>query len=153
MLLSLFFYPYQNDSIKTALYSIELSKEDSLIENDKFGKVTLTTCHSSKGLEWKKVYILEVNSNNWPSAIASRTIERTINSFNISEEIIDEERRLLYVAITRAKDEVCLVSSVIDSRTLNFNEPSFFLSNEIRGSFSNIMEFVRENKKSKGLDL
>lgn len=154
MLLSLFYIPYQNDLLKYALSAIELSREDQE-EGDanSHGKLTLTTCHSSKGLEWKKVYVLEVNSNNWPSSMANKTIERGALGRGIAEDIMDEERRLLYVAITRAKDEVCLVSSAVDMRTYNMNEPSYFLNQEVRQVFMNIIEYVRENRKSKGIDI
>ena len=58
----------------------------------------LSTIHSAKGQEWKAVYILNVVDGCIPSDLATGT----------SEEI-EEERRLLYVAMTRAKDELTLI--------------------------------------------
>jgi DNA helicase-2/ATP-dependent DNA helicase PcrA len=58
----------------------------------------LSTIHSAKGQEWKAVYILNVVDGCIPSDLATGT----------SEEI-EEERRLLYVAMTRAKDELNLI--------------------------------------------
>jgi ATP-dependent DNA helicase UvrD/PcrA len=58
----------------------------------------LSTIHSAKGQEWRVVRILNVVDGCIPSDMATRT----------SEEI-EEERRLLYVAMTRAKDELDLV--------------------------------------------
>ena len=55
--------------------------------------LTLSTIHSAKGLEWKAVFILWVLDGKLP---LSRAAE--------SEEELEEERRLLYVAATRAKD-------------------------------------------------
>ena len=58
----------------------------------------LSTIHSAKGGEWKIVRVLNVVDGCIPSAKATRT----------SDEI-EEERRLLYVAMTRAKDELDLI--------------------------------------------
>ncbi|MCM1021350.1 MAG: UvrD-helicase domain-containing protein [Muribaculum sp.] len=67
--------------------------------NDQTGEcVTLMTVHASKGLEFKNVFIIGVEEELFPSAMASDSFEQ-----------IEEERRLLYVAITRAK-EACMIS-------------------------------------------
>ncbi|MGB8736902.1 MAG: ATP-dependent helicase [Rhodomicrobium sp.] len=58
----------------------------------------LSTIHSAKGQEWKAVYILNVVDGCMPSDLATGTAEE-----------IEEERRLLYVAMTRAKDELTLI--------------------------------------------
>lgn len=59
--------------------------------------LTLSTIHSAKGLEWEMVHILNVVEGCIPSDMATGTEE------------IEEERRLLYVAMTRAKDGLNLV--------------------------------------------
>ena len=70
----------------------------------KFGKeteedvVTLSTIHSAKGLEAKTVHILNVNPYNYPSP---RTLKQ-------GGDAVEEERRCLYVALTRAKDRLYL---------------------------------------------
>jgi DNA helicase-2/ATP-dependent DNA helicase PcrA len=58
----------------------------------------LSTIHSAKGQEWKAVYVLNVVDGCIPSDMATGSIEE-----------IEEERRLLYVAMTRAKDTLVLV--------------------------------------------
>jgi DNA helicase-2/ATP-dependent DNA helicase PcrA len=58
----------------------------------------LSTIHSAKGQEWKSVYLLNVVDGCMPSDLGAGT----------SAEI-EEERRLLYVAMTRAKDDLHLV--------------------------------------------
>jgi DNA helicase-2/ATP-dependent DNA helicase PcrA len=58
----------------------------------------LSTIHSAKGQEWKQVYVLNVVDGCMPSDLRAGT----------SAEI-EEERRLLYVAMTRAKDELSLL--------------------------------------------
>ena len=65
-------------------------------EEDK-NKVSLMTVHSSKGLEFDYVYIVGMEENLFPSS-----------SGFASEEEIEEERRLFYVALTRARKEVKL---------------------------------------------
>jgi DNA helicase-2/ATP-dependent DNA helicase PcrA len=62
------------------------------------GDVILSTIHSSKGQEWKSVYVLNVVDGCMPSDLGAGT----------SAEL-EEERRLLYVAMTRAKDDLHLV--------------------------------------------
>ena len=58
----------------------------------------LSTIHSAKGQEWKAVYVLNVVDGCIPSDMATGNTEE-----------IEEERRLLYVAMTRAKDALVLV--------------------------------------------
>jgi len=60
-------------------------------------RVVLSTVHQAKGLEWRVVFIVWLTDGMFPSA---RSLE--------SKENIEEERRLFYVAITRAKDELYL---------------------------------------------
>jgi DNA helicase-2/ATP-dependent DNA helicase PcrA len=64
--------------------------------------VTLSTIHSAKGLEWNTVFLLWVNEGRIPSA---RSAE--------NEESLEEERRLLYVAMTRAKRRLYLTYPAI----------------------------------------
>jgi len=59
--------------------------------------VILSTIHSAKGQEWDIVYVLNVSDGNFPSEYATG-----------KPEMIEEERRLLYVAITRARNELHL---------------------------------------------
>jgi DNA helicase-2/ATP-dependent DNA helicase PcrA len=58
----------------------------------------LSTIHSAKGQEWKSVHVLNVVDGGIPSDLGVGTVEE-----------IEEERRLLYVAMTRAKDELHLL--------------------------------------------
>ena len=61
--------------------------------------LVLSTVHSAKGQEWRSVYILNVNDGNFPSEFAAG-----------KPELLEEERRLLYVAMTRARDALHLVA-------------------------------------------
>ncbi len=90
------------------------------IEDDENGsnKVTLMTVHSSKGLEFPYVYVAGMEENIFPSG-----------GFLASETEIEEERRLFYVAMTRAKKAVSF--SFAQTRTRNgkheSNSPSRFV--------------------------
>jgi DNA helicase-2/ATP-dependent DNA helicase PcrA len=59
----------------------------------------LSTVHSAKGQEWDSVFVLNVNDGSFPNEFAAG-----------KPELIEEERRLLYVAITRAKRDLHLVA-------------------------------------------
>ena len=85
-------------------------------END---KVTLMTVHSAKGLEYKYVYIVGMEENLFPS---QRALE--------SADGIEEERRLFYVALTRAKVAATLSYAEMRFRwgNMEFSRPSCFLS-------------------------
>jgi DNA helicase II / ATP-dependent DNA helicase PcrA len=67
--------------------------------NDESESLTLSTVHSAKGLEWNKVFIIGLVDGIFPSSRA--TVEG-------NEADIEEEERLLYVAVTRAKEELFL---------------------------------------------
>jgi DNA helicase-2/ATP-dependent DNA helicase PcrA len=58
----------------------------------------LSTIHSAKGQEWRSVFVLNVVDGCIPSDMSTG-----------SAEDIEEERRLLYVAMTRAKDQLALI--------------------------------------------
>lgn len=64
--------------------------------------VTLSTIHSAKGLESKTVHVTNVNPYTYPS---TRTIKEGLDS-------VEEERRCLYVALTRAKDDLRLYRNI-----------------------------------------
>ncbi len=79
-------------------YLATMSK-DTKDEEIAAGKVTLTTLHSSKGLEWPVVFIIGVEEGTMP--------HKRVSAPRISDAItgdIEEERRLFYVGITRARD-------------------------------------------------
>ena len=73
------------------LENVSLLSSVDVDEEDK-DKITLMTVHSSKGLEYPYVYVVGMEENIFPSG-----------SFSLLESEIEEERRLFYVAMTRAK--------------------------------------------------
>ncbi len=89
------------DSVGDWLENIQREKDGSNIQDDKisaYKPVELLTMHGSKGLEFECVIIPDIIEGNIPHHKA-----------NSSEEI-EEERRLLYVAMTRAKEELYCMS-------------------------------------------
>ena len=60
--------------------------------------LVLSTVHSAKGMEWDTVFLLNVVDGSFPNEFATG-----------KQEMIDEERRLLYVAMTRARNELQLI--------------------------------------------
>jgi ATP-dependent DNA helicase UvrD/PcrA len=69
---------------------------DPLLDED---YLILSTVHSAKGQEWESVFVVNVSDGNFPSEFATG-----------KPEMIEEERRLLYVAMTRAKQSLSLVA-------------------------------------------
>ena len=78
--------------------------------------VTLSTIHAAKGLEWSHVFIVGVTEGYLPIAYASTPAE------------IAEEKRLFYVAVTRAKRKLSISWSKRDNNSGREREPSRFLS-------------------------
>jgi DNA helicase-2/ATP-dependent DNA helicase PcrA len=95
-----------------------LSAVDLEDDEESANKVTLMTVHSSKGLEFPYVFVTGMEENIFPSG-----------GFMISESEVEEERRLFYVAMTRAKKAVAF--SFAQTRTRNgkheSNSPSRFV--------------------------
>ena len=92
----------------------DMDKDDP--EDD--DKVTLMTVHSAKGLEYKYVYIVGLEENLFPS---QRAVE--------SPDGIEEERRLFYVALTRAKVQATISYAEMRFKwgNMEFSRPSCFL--------------------------
>lgn len=90
-------------------------------DSDKDGddeKITLMTVHSAKGLEFKNVFVVGMEENLFPSGMAGN-----------SARALEEERRLFYVAITRAEEHCFLSFAKTRFRygKMEFGSPSRFL--------------------------
>jgi len=96
-----------------------LTDQDNDKDEDR-DKVTLMTVHSAKGLEFKNVFVVGLEENLFPS---QRQGEKQ------TDEALEEERRLFYVALTRAKENVCFTYANQRYRwgNLDFCAPSRFL--------------------------
>lgn len=85
-------------SIESFLADLQLAERVE-VDEDVSGparRVALSSVHQAKGLEWPVVFVLQVEAGSFPS------------SWALSEGRLDEEERLFYVALTRARDELYL---------------------------------------------
>jgi DNA helicase II / ATP-dependent DNA helicase PcrA len=73
------------------------SLDNNAANADEKDRVTLSSVHQAKGLEWKVVFVIWLADGKFPTG---RSLENA--------DAIEEERRLFYVAVTRAKDELYL---------------------------------------------
>ena len=130
-----------NGSLNEFLEDVALISDlDKDIEKSE-PKVSLMTIHLAKGLEFSNVYIVGLEEDLFPSALSSTT-----------RSDLEEERRLFYVALTRAKKKIILSHSKTRYRwgKLNDCEPSRFIS-EIDTQFikyNNLLNTKIKFKKS-----
>lgn len=124
------------DTLKTILNCLKIIASNTETFNDLVGKlkylehislnsknvkkgVTLSTIHSAKGLEFDRVYMLDLVEGDFP----------TINSIDEFKRgnvhALEEERRLFYVGMTRAKNHLTLIT--IDTKNNSKVKPSLFL--------------------------
>jgi DNA helicase-2/ATP-dependent DNA helicase PcrA len=95
--------------------------------------LVLSTVHSAKGKEWKAVFVIWAVDGWFP---ASRSVE--------DPDELEEERRLMYVALTRAKDELAVVypMQVYGSRRgaeYSFDQLSRFLDRGVRATMQRVV--------------
>lgn len=108
---------FDDKSLSTYLQEITLLTDADKDKGDN-DRIKLMTIHSAKGLEFSCVYVVGMEENLFPSMM----------SLN-SREDLEEERRLFYVAITRAKTKLAISYAINRYRygTLVSNDPSRFL--------------------------
>lgn len=102
-----------NQDIKTLFNDLVMDNDDSISED----KVTLSTMHKAKGLEFKAVIIIGCNEGIIPPA-------------KITKDEKDEERRLMYVAITRAMQILyitCANDHYVKGNKVHMNPSSFLI--------------------------
>jgi DNA helicase-2/ATP-dependent DNA helicase PcrA len=136
--------------------SLEPPKEDDGGELD---TIQVTSAHSSKGLEWDTVYILHFNNNNWPSRMRSKAVKKELGEKELRAyyDGIEEEKRLLYVAMTRAKQNLILTSSLYESPSpFPSDEKEEFLQNapsllpaQLERSVSNVFKDFHKSRVNK----
>ncbi len=116
-------------SLSNFLANIALSTDQDNNKDDDKDKVSLMTIHLSKGLEFPVVHLVGLEENLFPSFMSSSTREE-----------LEEERRLFYVALTRAEKQAVFTYAVSRFQwgKITDAEPSRFLS-EVD---SNFIEFV-----------
>jgi len=110
-----------NEAVFLGDYLAEVSlltdqDEEKAAEGD---RVTMMTIHAAKGLEFKNVFVVGLEEDIFPSVYSLE-----------SDKALEEERRLLYVAMTRA-EKVCVLSyakSRFRNGTISFTKPSRFIA-------------------------
>jgi DNA helicase-2/ATP-dependent DNA helicase PcrA len=98
----------------------ELSGEDVVAGEPDDDRVVLSSIHQAKGLEWSRVIVMGLSEGRFPNYRSAATVEG-----------LEEERRLFYVAVTRARNEVALVYPMLARDRYGVDvilEPSRFLS-------------------------
>ena len=119
-------YGQNFDDVQEFLAQLSLM---SSVDTDPTGKreeldsemVTLSSVHQAKGLEWKAVFVIWLADGMFPNG---RILEAE------DEDMLEEERRLFYVAVTRAKDELYLIYPQVNPRSYSgeiIQRPSRFL--------------------------
>jgi DNA helicase-2/ATP-dependent DNA helicase PcrA len=100
------------DDVPAFLGDLSLDSPDA--EEERGQAVTLSTVHSAKGLEWDAVLVIDLVEERFPSR----------HAMNDNDDF-EEERRLLYVACTRARDSLTLFSpETLYSRELSATTPA-----------------------------
>ena len=117
--------PDEPVSIVEWLQNVSLMTDMDKDQSEDRNHVTLMTIHSAKGLEFDYVYIVGLEETLFPSQMCSETPEE-----------LEEERRLFYVALTRARKEVVLTFATSRFRwgNMTYNRPSRFIK-EIDAEF------------------
>ena len=133
-------------SLDQFLSEVVLQENYALTNTNKFTPaIVLSTVHQAKGLEWSAVFLINLTTQAFPHPLAT------------SEEEQAEERRLFYVAVTRAKDYLYLLYPLmswargtektlqpspflyeIDSQNLNYNK----LASTTLGASQDGLEYV-----------
>ncbi|WP_316823418.1 ATP-dependent helicase [Pedobacter gandavensis] len=131
----------EDRSLEVFMQDIALLTNDDKSNDKNVDTVSLMTIHSSKGLEFKNVFVVGLEENLFPS-------QMSLNS----RSDLEEERRLFYVAVTRAEKKLTLTYATSRYRwgTLTNCEPSRFIE-EINPRYLEI-EIPKAAKVSTGDD-
>ncbi|MBI3799517.1 MAG: ATP-dependent helicase [Deltaproteobacteria bacterium] len=107
-------------------------------EREEEGLLTLSTIHSAKGLEWHSVFIIWAVDGRFPSL------------YNKDEDELEEERRLMYVAATRAKENLFITYpiNIFDRATgMVLSKPSRFLDGIPRRILEPVMLMEEDDER------
>ncbi|MDO4224916.1 MAG: 3'-5' exonuclease [Bergeyella zoohelcum] len=123
-------------SLSNFLENIALSTDQDNNKDDDTNKVSLMTIHLSKGLEFPVVYLVGLEENLFPSFMSSSTREQ-----------VEEERRLFYVALTRAEKQAFFSYAISRFQwgKITDAEPSRFLS-EVDTRYLELVNPVSESR-------
>jgi DNA helicase II / ATP-dependent DNA helicase PcrA len=94
--------------------------QDVVDPEEETDRIVITSIHQAKGLEWRNVFIIWAAEGKFPTARSLR-----------DQTMVEEERRLFYVAVTRAKDELSVCYPLMDNdytRMSVIQRPSRFVT-------------------------
>jgi len=107
-----------NASLEDVVFRLTMDKEEEASEEDSGGKTVISTIHAAKGLEWNRVFVVNMVEGSLPHSKCMGSVAE-----------IEEERRLWYVACTRAREVlyVCVPSNISWGNTMRAAKPSRFI--------------------------
>lgn len=128
---------YENKNPESELSEMlnEISLLSDIDQSKEEDKVVLMTVHSSKGLEFRNVFVVGLEEGLFPSRMSME-----------DEKDVEEERRLFYVALTRARDRLFLTSA--DSRMI-YGQTIYSKNSRFLEEIKDFVEIEDETVKSK----
>ena len=128
---------YENKNPESELSEMlnEISLLSDIDQSKEEDKVVLMTVHSSKGLEFRNVFVVGLEEGLFPSRMSME-----------DEKDVEEERRLFYVALTRARDRLFLTSA--DSRMI-YGQTIYSKNSRFLEEINDFVEIEDETVKSK----
>ncbi len=126
--------------VSDVLLAGDVFSADMVAADDPQDSLILSTIHQAKGLEWSRVHVIRLVEESFPNA---RALDE--------EEGLEEERRLFYVAVSRAQDELYLIyPQMLDRRgrmSVQLATPSRFLT-ELDETLSEPMQIERAGENA-----
>lgn len=153
-----YFINYKNTATKGGSQSLDnyLDLIRSYLPRDQRERVTISTAHKYKGLEKKMVIILDLVQRSYPLIHPDWQFTRILG--NSLENIVEEERRLLYVALTRAEEDLFIFtenrnkSPFLDDleRTANFASINWEFFPPLQGATDRLMVSIGSQEGTGG---
>lgn len=136
-------------------HKIKIQSKDLIANKD---AVYLSTVHSAKGMEWEHVFLINLVDKKWGNQRDNNKIKLPsgiIKNTDLSEkERNEDDRRLFYVALTRAKKQIYISypEKIIENNQVSDKFPSIFLE-ELKEIETKLQtSFLDENKNQKIID-
>lgn len=106
--------------------------------------INLSTMHGAKGKEWKHVILMGIDGNSCPARDRISVLLDTKDGIISVKDLVEQERRLFYVAFTRAKEELTIITDLKNMSP--FMLETFGLISKKDNNEGNITDWVRTGK-------